>query len=168
MNTAEVSKLLGVSQSTIQRWVKQLELPMERNERGHYHFNDEDIEILKTIQDQVQNGTLLQEIAAAKEKKSRIALVKKPETDTQMNRIFEKINDLERRLNEKADSVTSYQLLQHRREIEDLQEEIKHLTEKISFLESSLRTSERIETPIHEVLSRKPKKRKMLSFLFGF
>jgi chromosome-anchoring protein RacA len=168
MNTAEVSKLLGVSQSTIQRWVKQLELPMERNERGHYHFNAEDIEILKTIQDQVQNGTLLQEIAAAKEKKPRIALVKKPETDTTMNRIFEKINDLERRLNEKADSVTSYQLLQHRREIEDLQEEIKHLTEKISFLESSLSCDEKIETPIHEELSRKPKKRKMLSFLFGF
>jgi chromosome-anchoring protein RacA len=168
MNTAEVSKLLGVSQSTIQRWVKQLELPMERNERGHYHFNAEDIEILKTIQDQVQNGTLLQEIAAAKEKKPRIALVKKPETDTNMNRIFGKINDLERRLNEKADSVTSYQLLLHRREIEDLQEEIKHLTEKISFLESSLSCDEKIETPIHEVLSRKPKKRKMLSFLFGF
>jgi chromosome-anchoring protein RacA len=45
MNTSEVAKLLGVSTSTIQRWVKQLELPMERNERGHYHFSSEDIEI---------------------------------------------------------------------------------------------------------------------------
>ena len=49
MNTSEVAKLLGVSSSTIQRWVKQLELPMERNERGHYHFNQEDIDLLKNI-----------------------------------------------------------------------------------------------------------------------
>lgn len=58
MNTNEVAKLLGVSASTIQRWIKQLQLPMERNERGHYHFSQEDIELLKEIHEQLQNGTL--------------------------------------------------------------------------------------------------------------
>ncbi|MCL6573756.1 MAG: helix-turn-helix domain-containing protein, partial [Bacillus sp. (in: Bacteria)] len=41
MNTSEVAKLLGVSSSTVQRWVKQLRLPMEKNDRFHYHFNSD-------------------------------------------------------------------------------------------------------------------------------
>lgn len=43
MNSSEVAKHLGVSTSTVQRWVKQLNLPMERNERGHYTFKEEDL-----------------------------------------------------------------------------------------------------------------------------
>ena len=54
MNTSEVAKLLGVSASTIQRWVKQLGLPMEKNERGHYYFCSDDINLLKEIHEQLQ------------------------------------------------------------------------------------------------------------------
>lgn len=42
---------------------------------------------------------------------------------------------LEQRLNAKADDVTSYQLLHHRQELEELHAEIERLHERIHILE---------------------------------
>ncbi len=173
MNTSEVAKLLGVSVSTIQRWIKQLELPMERNERGHYHFNSENIELLKRVHEQLQNGTLLQDITPLKGiKEKRKGKVIAAENNNAMEKLFSKIRELEIGLNGKADSVASYQLLQHRMEIEDLQEKIQKLTQKVDQLEnqiSSLSQPAKVEKPI--VLDHgnvKRKKRNFVSSLFGF
>jgi chromosome-anchoring protein RacA len=173
MNTSEVAKLLGVSTSTIQRWVKQLELPMERNERGHYHFSSEDIEILKKIHEQLQNGTLIQEIVPLKEKKNpRKGAVKAVEENQALEKLMTKVNELENKLNSKADSVASYQLLQHRREIEDLQHLVNVLTEQVGQLQkqvSELKITKQIEEPLvfdHSKVKRK--KKNIVSSLFGF
>lgn len=167
MNTGEVAKLLGVSASTIQRWVKQLELPMERNERGHYFFKKEDIEYLKEIQTQIQQGSLIQEIAASQEKKQRKGTTIKAVENGQIFESFAaKISELETRLNDKADSVATYQLLQHRREIEDLQNQVKALAVRIEKLEEQTKDSannELIEQP-----NKKRKKKNFVSSLFGF
>lgn len=172
MNTTDVAKLLGVSSSTVQRWIKQLELPMERNDRGHYSFTREDIVMLKTIQEQVQNGTLLQELAASKEKKPRTAIIKRQESDPRLEKLLFKVGELDRRLNEKADSVASYQLLQHRREIEELQSVVKQLTERIEKLEEK---DENIchsleKTPASDSINvvRKSRKKNIISLLLGF
>jgi chromosome-anchoring protein RacA len=173
MNTSEVARLLGVSASTIQRWVKQLELPMERNERGHYHFNNEDIDLLKNIQTQIQNGTLLQEIAPVQEKKTRKGTVKAaPENNSELERLYSIITELETKVNSKADSVASYQLLQHRREIEDLQSQVIKLTKQVENLQSQLqefKTSDLLDKPL--VLDQgkhNRKKKNFVSSLFGF
>lgn len=173
MNTSEVAKLLGVSASTIQRWVKQLELPMERNERGHYYFNNEDIDLLKNIQTQIQNGTLLQEIAPVQEKKTRKGTVKTaPENNSELERLYTIVTELETKVNSKADSVASYQLLQHRREIEDLQNQVIKLTKKVENLQSQLqefKTSDLPDKPLvldQGKLNRR--KKNFVSSLFGF
>jgi chromosome-anchoring protein RacA len=173
MNTSEVARLLGVSASTIQRWVKQLELPMERNERGHYHFNNEDIDLLKNIQTQIQNGTLLQEIAPVQEKKTRKGIVKAaPENNSELERLYSIVTELETKVNSKADSVASYQLLQHRREIEDLQSQVIKLTKQVENLQSQLqefKTSDLPDKPLvldQGKLNRK--KKNFVSSLFGF
>ncbi|WP_420490679.1 MerR family transcriptional regulator [Neobacillus drentensis] len=173
MNTSEVAKLLGVSTSTIQRWVKQLELPMERNERGHYHFSNEDIELLKKIHEQLQNGTLIQEIAPLKEKKiPRKGAVKEVENNQALEKLFTKVSELELNLNSKADSVASYQLLQHRREIEDLQHLVKDLTQHVELLQKQideLKMTSKIEEPLVFDNSKvKRKKKNIVSSLFGF
>ncbi|MDR6998397.1 MerR family transcriptional regulator [Neobacillus niacini] len=170
MNTSEVAKLLGVSSSTIQRWVKQLELPMERNDRGHYYFKDEDIDLLKKIQEQIQNGALLQDIAPIQEKKSRRGVVKAVENEQAMEKLFAKVSELEISLNAKADSVASYQLLQHRREIEDLQSQVKELNLQLETLQkqvAELTTPVQTETT-HFHNKKKPKKKNIVSMLFGF
>jgi chromosome-anchoring protein RacA len=173
MNTSEVAKLLGVSASTIQRWVKQLELPMERNERGHYHFNQEDIDLLKNIQSQIQNGTLLQEIAPVQEKKPRKGILKTaPESNAELERLYTIVNELEAKVNSKADSVASYQLLQHRREIEDLQCQVIELTKQAEFLQSQLNEIKNAVMPsralVFEQGKGNRKKKNLVSSLFGF
>ncbi|TDK58823.1 MerR family transcriptional regulator [Bacillus salipaludis] len=168
MNTSEVSKLLGVSSSTIQRWVKQLELPMERNERGHYFFKDEDIALLKKIQEQIQNGALLQDIAPVQEKKPRRGIVKAVENDHAIEKLFAKVSELEISLNEKADSVASYQLLQHRREIEELQSQVKALNLQLETLQKQVtELSTPVQTEIVHFQKKKPKKKNIVSMLFG-
>jgi chromosome-anchoring protein RacA len=173
MNTSEVAKLLGVSTSTIQRWIKQLELPMERNERGHYHFSSEDIEVLKKIHEQLQSGTLIQEITPIKEKKNpRKGIVKAVEDNLAIEKLNEKVSKLEMELHSKADSVASYQLLQHRREIEDLQAQVNELTaqlEQFQKLFSKLNIPSQMEEPIVFDSSKgKRKKKNIVSSLFGF
>ena len=45
---------------------------------------------------------------------------------------------METSLNQKADSVVSYQLLQHRREIDDLQEQVSFLINRLAEMEEVL------------------------------
>ncbi|MGJ7921081.1 MerR family transcriptional regulator [Neobacillus sp. LXY-4] len=175
MNTSEVAKLLGVSTSTIKRWVKQLDLPMERNERGHYLFNNETIDHLKSVQNQINAGILLHEIAPLQEKVIRKGTVKfVNEKEPHIDELAAKIETLERRLNEKADSVASYQLLQHRREIEDLTNQVKTLSAQIESLEGELlELKNNTETDLSDDFGQHKKlknikKKNILSSLFGF
>jgi chromosome-anchoring protein RacA len=155
--TSEVAKLLGVSQSTVQRWVKQLGLPMEKNERGHYLFKKEDIGLLKEIKEQIQKGILLQDIHPIEDKKVRKGSFKLTENDKVVENLVTRMMDLETKLNAKADSVASYQLLQHRSEIEELQNHIKILMERIENLENQMKPFS-METPL-DLEMPKPKKR---------
>ncbi len=174
MNTSEVAKLLGVSPSTIKRWVKQLELPMDRNERGHYQFNNEVIEFLKANQEKINNSLHLNEVAAASEKNIRSGVILQPGKDPNLEKLRTKIVDLERILDEKADSVISYQLLQHRREIEDLQNLVSTLSTQISQLTielQDLKQSTSNDLPLvldHPRKMSKTKRKNLISTLFGF
>lgn len=171
MNTNAVAKLLGVSPSTIQRWVKQANLKMDRNELGHYVFSEETIEILRKIQEQVNNGVLLQDIAAATKKK-RQAVVK---TDSHIDyeKLEAKIEELEKTIDRKADEHVSYQLLQHRREIEELHDTIDALTDRIARLEEKLAETPAAETMVaasteENGFFRKLKKKNFISSFLGF
>jgi chromosome-anchoring protein RacA len=173
MNTSAVAKLLGVSPSTIQRWVKQANLQMERTELGHYQFSDESIEILKDIQDQLNKGVLLQDLKI-KGRKQRKATITASNPDLALDKILKRMEEFENRLNRKADEVVSYQLLQHRREIEELQNEVARLKEVITSMEEA--APQREQGPMDEnkvslspVSSlRKFRKRNIISSFFGF
>jgi chromosome-anchoring protein RacA len=169
MNTNAVAKLLGVSQSTVQRWVKQLNLKMERNDLGHYVFTDEDIELLKQVHEQLKNGALLQDLAITA-KKARKGIAKTSDSSYVNEELFNKIKDLERKLDDKADSVVSYQLLQHRREIEELQNEIKRLHEHIELLEENQSEKKKSENLLvfDQAGQKKKQRKKLISMLFGF
>lgn len=169
MNTSAVAKLLGVSQSTVQRWVKQLDLKMERNDLGHYVFTDEDIELLKQVHEQLKNGVPLQDLAVT-QKKIRKGTAKTSNNVSVNEELVNKINDLERRLNDKADSVVSYQLLQHRREIEELQNEIKKLHERIELLEQKQSEKKKSENLLvfDQTGQKKKQRKKFITMLFGF
>ncbi|MRX71087.1 MerR family transcriptional regulator [Bacillus lacus] len=173
MNTTAVAKLLGVSPKTVQRWVKQLDLQMERNELGHYLFTNEDIEMLKGIQEQLHNGILLQDISVAK-KKPRKAIVQAvpSSSDKSVEALAAKVSALELRLDQKADSVVSYQLLQHRQEMEELHHLVISLNHRLDQLEAAHDSGKGLEKD-HNVLQfdavKPPKKKKnFISMLFSF
>jgi chromosome-anchoring protein RacA len=173
MNTSAVAKLLGVSPSTIQRWVKQANLQMERTELGHYQFSEDSIEILKDIKDQLNKGALLQDLKI-KGRKHRKATIPAVKPDIAMDQLMKRMENFETRLNSKADEVVSYQILQHRREIEELQNEIARLSEVIASMEEAAAQQEQLAeeenkpslTPISTL--RKFRKRNIISSFFGF
>lgn len=173
MNTSAVAKLLGVSPSSIQRWVKQANLQMERTELGHYQFSEESIEILKDIKEQLNKGVLLQDLKV-KGRKHRTATIPAVKRDIAMDKLSERMEDFENRLNRKADEVVSYQILQHRREIEDLQNDVARLKEFITNMEEAAAQLEQAAkeeekqslTPISSL--RKFRKRNIISSFFGF
>ncbi|ARV46219.1 chromosome-anchoring protein RacA [Bacillus inaquosorum] len=151
MNTNMVASELGVSAKTVQRWVKQLNLPAERNELGHYSFTAEDVKVLKSVQKQISKGTAIQDIHVPQSTKKRTGfLVQKTNGDTERrieqleqkldallqqkqdeNELLARIGELERQLKQKADEGVSYQLLQHRREIDDILADLQSLTSQM-------------------------------------
>jgi len=165
LNTKAVAHLLGISTSTVQRWVKQLNLEMKRNELGHFIFSEEDIEILKQVKQQLQEGVLLQDISIQLPK--RTGIVKQTQEDEDIGELAQRVKNLEKSLDQKADDVVSYQILQHRREMEELQEQIAQLTERITSLENVVK--EKIEIAASsESDDQKPRKKKsFFNLIFG-
>ncbi|EWG09417.1 MerR family transcriptional regulator [Cytobacillus firmus] len=174
MNTSAAAKLLGVSPSTIQRWVKQLELRTERNELGHYLFTEDDISLLKQVQDQLNQGIILQDVTVKGKKTRKGTVHVEAAAAPAIEKIYLKISELEKLLNGKADDVVSYQLLQHRSEIEELQKENARLLKRIEVLEARTADKNR-DIPADTLLvfdQEKPrnklKKRNIFTMLFGF
>lgn len=163
MNTSAISRMLGVSSSTVQRWVKHLGLKMERNEFGHYLYSDEDIQILKEFKQQLQEGIPFQDIQVTK--KVRRGSRNMQKTDEQDQSFLERLKEVERKVESKADSVVSYQLLQHRREIEDLKKEIESLNSQIKELAEKTKQVEEDQT---EPILVTRKRKKIFLSLLGF
>lgn len=140
---------------------------MQRNEFGHYVYSEEDVERLIAFKAQVQNGIPIQTIT--EKKPLRIANVQLQSHSHNNEKMLEKLNMLERKIDSKADSVVSYQLLQHRNEIEDLKNQIQLLHCQIDELmaekkENSNDLPENLIKKDHTKL----KKKKMISSIFGF
>ncbi len=82
----------------------------------------------------------------------------------QLNTITRRLDRMEEQMQDKANDVVTYQLLQHRREMEEM-------LERIQKLEATLKKEEPIyitpdTKPIYE-REKKPKRRKMIFSIFG-
>jgi len=148
LNTNEVAKEIGVSSKTIQRWVKQLNIPVARNELGHYEFHDDIVQLLKEVQHQMNEGVILHDIrlpiheetaqqlsptVETSDSSKRIEALEKQmkqllQEQSHVSHIEARFQEMERKLAKKADEGVSYQLLQHRREIEELTAKLERLT----------------------------------------
>ncbi|WP_142675769.1 MerR family transcriptional regulator [Bacillus taeanensis] len=130
LKTKQVSEELGVNPSTIQRWVKFFNLPCQRNEHGHYLFNEKHIEELRKIKDQLSEGLAMTDVQIDIPKKEAVKTKEftlNNEIEKRLDKLIMRIDNMERRLETKADEVVSAQLLQHRLEIDDLVKKINSL-----------------------------------------
>lgn len=168
LNTTTVAKKLGVSTKRIHKWIKHFNLSCKKNENGHYTFDDADFALLSTICEQMKQGVPLTEMKISIPRKGIRKVMASTITDEQYTRLLERIERNERKIEEKASEVVSYQLLQQRREIEELNEKIFKLEEKVQSL--SLEREERKEMPL--ILDdgsrklKKPSKRRSIVSLF--
>ncbi|WP_027409320.1 MerR family transcriptional regulator [Anoxybacteroides tepidamans] len=140
LKTSNVAKRLGVSPKTVQRWVKKYNIPCHKNEAGHYVFDPETLTLLEQIK--FEHGAALEELEIEEENEKALL---RPETffSTHFQPHFDKfasrLQRIERQLEQKADEVVSFQLLQHRQEIEELNAYIRKLEERVNLLEQANR-----------------------------
>ena len=168
MNTSAVARLLNVSHSTIQRWVTQLNMEVERNQLGHYLFSDDDIALLRKVQDQLNEGIILQKVSITEKKIRKAAVQKHSETNKEHEQMIERIVRLENGLKTKADDVVSYQILQHRSEMEDLQKLVKKLEARIEELETKkVPPIDYFLAAEETAATKKSKKRPFMKTIFG-
>ncbi|TLS35873.1 MerR family transcriptional regulator [Pseudalkalibacillus caeni] len=141
LKTKKVSEELGVNPTTVQRWVKYFDLPCEKNELGHYLFEQKDILLLKNVKDQLSDGRSMEEVVLPglpKEKpnKKQPSIVSTEKMEQRLDRFSLRLEQLERQIEEKANEVITVQILQHRTEIDELVKKISHLEEKLEMIET--------------------------------
>ncbi|MCF6137536.1 MerR family transcriptional regulator [Pseudalkalibacillus berkeleyi] len=141
VKTKVVSKRLNVNPTTIQRWVKYFDIPCPKNDHGHYLFRQVDIERLEEIQVLLQQGLQMsdikqQEVADVKPQNKKGDGLK--EMDAYFHQMQEQLNGLESKVSQKADEVLSYQVMQHRKDMDQMATRLTELEEKMLVLEEQL------------------------------
>jgi chromosome-anchoring protein RacA len=138
LKTKTVSEELGVNPTTVQRWVRHFNIQCDKNEHGHYLFKQDDIEQLREIKSQLDNGLLMSDIQI----QSFQTAEKSVELPTQFEEKFDRLNAairaLEKKVEEKADAVVSYQMLQHASELEELIKKMENMEARLQDLEVAL------------------------------
>lgn len=171
MNTAEFAKKLGVSTKTVRKWIKNHDLTCEKNEYGHYVFEETDLPLFEGIRNQVKSGVPSDKIeistpAPRKGTTRKMVQVSEKTLSEKLNAMIERIEENERRIEEKASDVVSYQLLQHRKEIDELQKKMQKMEEYIEQLEKEKEELQKQTAITLEKVEGSRRRKKVLGFLF--
>lgn len=133
VKTSNVAKRLGVSPKTVQRWVKKYNIPCQKNEAGHYVFDAETITLLEQIK--FEHGAALEDMEYEEEHALCPDTFFSTYIQPHLDKFTARLHRVERQLEQKADEVVSFQLLQHRKEIEELHAYIRQLEQRLVLLE---------------------------------
>ncbi|EOO22888.1 MULTISPECIES: chromosome-anchoring protein RacA [Bacillus] len=175
--TPFIAKKLGVSPKAVVRIAQQLNLTIKKNKYGHFIFAQGDLDLMleyhRSQMDQPQNSQTTQKISSNDVEKLKTqvnTIVQNTSSNdfeqltAQFTTITRRLDRMEEQMQNKANDVVTYQLLQHRREIEEM-------LERIQKLEAALKKEEPIyitpdAKPTYE-REKKPKRRKMIFSIFG-
>jgi chromosome-anchoring protein RacA len=171
MNTAEFAKKLGVSTKTVRKWIKNLNIPCTKNEYGHYVFEDTDLPLFEEIRNQVRSGVPTEKVdlnmqQPRKGTVRKMVQVNDKTLSEKLNKMMDRIKENERRIEEKASDVVSYQLLQHRKEIDELQKRVQTLEAYIERLESEKEELQKQTAITLEKIEQPRRRKRVLGFLF--
>ncbi|UQZ83046.1 Chromosome-anchoring protein RacA [Paenibacillus konkukensis] len=177
MTTKEVALKLGVSPTTVKRWVAFFQGWFQKDELGHYIYSEDDLQRLRSIQEQLQQGKTMQAIwdGDSRTVKPRTLPVAELQSAgaaishsaAQTDALLQRIADLELRLEQKASDIVSTQILQHRNELDEIRKSVQTLAAEVEVIQRSLsRHSERTLASLRE--TPKPSKKKgFISMLFS-
>ncbi|WP_171051700.1 MerR family transcriptional regulator [Alteribacter natronophilus] len=175
--TKMVADQLGVNPTTVQRWIKYFDLKCETNELGHFVLPEETCHFLKQIHVQLSEGKKLKDVrfTPVTEGNGEEPVFSGQENQVVSSRVFDErfgqillhVDQLEKKLSEKADEVVEYQMLQHRQEIDELSDLLRRVNKRINTLEQSLADKEKQVIYMNRKEQAKPRKR-LLANIFSF
>ncbi|ENQ3106396.1 chromosome-anchoring protein RacA [Bacillus sp. 491mf] len=159
--TPMIAKTLGISPKAVIRLAQQMGLELKKNKFGHYVFFEKDLQQMLDFQRSAPSQN--------HEPSSYHAAEAAPSNEMEqfikeLKHLSLRLDRLEEKLHNKADDVVSYQLLQHRNEMEEMYAKINQLEAALKQKESIYITQEVAASKQEE----KPKRRKMLLSIFGF
>ncbi|CAG7643749.1 Chromosome-anchoring protein RacA [Paenibacillus solanacearum] len=181
-STKEAAQLLQVSPTTIKRWASHFQHRFSKDELGHYVFEESDMEKLAFIKQQLELKLSLSQIDLPEEKPA--ARQSKPlPADTgqasdahassftrmtaQYGEIEKRLRHVENKLTEKADDIVCLQLLEHRRELEEISRTVRQLSQHMEEVACSLADMHK-QTEAREREQPPTKRRRLLASLFSF
>lgn len=143
MKTKDMAQTLGVSQTTVKRWVSHFPDSFRKDRFGHYVFSERDVERMRHIRLMVEQGLALDEIALSETGDSVVlqsAAASESQADTNegagdtADELWTAVARIEASLSQKADEVVTFQFLKQREELEDIRKTVERLTETVEAL----------------------------------
>lgn len=162
MKTNEIADEIGVSPRTVRDWVKRYKIPCNKNAFGHYVYNEQAVQKIKEINGEDLTTTTKQSRQLKKERDEENVT-----NMEQLENILSRLKIAEIQIQQKADDVVSYQLLQQRKEIEELSSKVEALETKLIEMEEKLQASKPRTTQIQNPLPLKPKRRGIAKAIFS-
>jgi chromosome-anchoring protein RacA len=178
--TKEVAEQLSVSQTTIKRWAAMFPASFPKDRFGHYIFTSQEVSLLKSVKERLEQGESLDSITLAENKplnenqpqaKPLPNIRSLTATEPPMQEVWSRLVRIERSLDEKADEVVSVQLLQQRQELEDLRQMVQQLAASIESIQQPRLQAAAAYEDMHPIASMKlkapSKKRGLLRTFFS-
>ncbi|MGI8371366.1 MerR family transcriptional regulator [Priestia megaterium] len=142
MKTVDVAKSLGIHPSTVLKWVKIADIELERNESGHCEFTEENVEALRKFQ---KNRNRQAVVKVVEKEEVVISDERAQDMQKQLDQLFLRLIENEKRTEEKAGEVVTFQILEHRSEIDRLNKVITKLENRVVELESQLKSEDSLK-----------------------
>jgi len=175
LKTKDAADLLSVSQTTIKRWASTFPNFFQKDRFGHYTFSEQEIDLLIHIKDRIDQGETLNGITLMTNQQPPEPLqAETPQhtLDPSMEEMLNRIEHIERSIDQKADEVVSVQLHRQREELDELRQMIKQLAASIETIQTPSSNTYPSHDECHPAaitkLEAAPKKRGLLRSFFSF
>lgn len=141
MKTHEAARELGVSSQTVIKWIRHYNIDCAKNERGHFDISKENIKQIREAHNiQTRSSARKGHVQSSADFDALEAQIQ--EMCKQMGSMMGRIAENDRRIEEKAGEVVTFQVLEHRTEITNLQKKIYELEERLAMVEEQLEKKE--------------------------
>ncbi|MCA0755947.1 MerR family transcriptional regulator [Paenibacillus sp. N4] len=184
LKTKDAADLISVSQTTIKRWASTFPDVFQKDRFGHYIFSEDDVLLLMLIKERIEQGEqldrmqLTSNMEAAASRQDEASVQEQDEASLHVqaaaaaaDEMLNRIEQMERTLQQKADEVVSVQLLQQREELEELRQMIVQLAAAVETLQTPAGKGRAQHEELHPVAAAKlqepPKKRGLLRSFFS-
>ncbi|MEO3943884.1 MerR family transcriptional regulator [Gorillibacterium sp. CAU 1737] len=166
LKTKEAAAALGVSPTTIKRWASRMPGQFRKDASGHYVFQPDDLPRLSALKgaadcegsgpdaspslpsplDKVEGPVLVPADPSTGNTHRAVRMGKpvspswdRPAYPPGWEELKDRLMELERSLDRKAGDIVTYQILEHRRELDELRQSVRELACSLDALTHSLR-----------------------------